>query len=278
MIYQKIHRIFIIIAGENNKKRKIMSDDKAVVQNVQTLLKQFNLELGKFKKSCKKLGTNSDSENIRDAISGSRTTINGLIRTIKEDALDTVQNKTYKTKFKRDFDNLVKQYKMVNVDATRKEREFTVRTSNVQTMNIETHAISDFEREKNQARTQTQTTQQKTLAEKVRRQTLMTNAAIQQEQHEEIVKINRDLGVVNDMFKDLGKLTEQQGEQIEKIEVHVDATADSVEKGTKELDEAKRLQNSLRKKKLISLGIGILILLAFCIPLIIHLTSNSGKS
>ena len=37
---------------------------------------------------------------------------------------------------------------MVNVDATRKEREFTVRTSNVQTMNIETHAISDFEREK----------------------------------------------------------------------------------------------------------------------------------
>ena len=276
MIYQKIHRIFIIIAGENNKKRKIMSDDKAVVQNVQTLLKQFNLELGKFKKSCKKLGSNSDSENIRDAISGSRTTINGLIRTIKEDALDTVQNKTYKTKFKRDFDNLVKQYKMVNVDATRKEREFRVRvsTSNMQTMNIETHAISDFEREKNQARMQTQMAQQKTLAEKVRRQTLMTNAAIQQEQHEEIVKINRDLGVVNDMFKDLGKLTEQQGEQIEKIEVHVDETADSVEKGARELDEAKRLQASLRKKKLISLIIGIVILVAFCVPIIITSTNN----
>ena len=39
-------------------------------------------------------------------------------------------------------------------------------------------------------------------------------------------------------------------------------------------------ENNLRKKDCswISLGIGILILLAFCIPLIIHLTSNSGKS
>ena len=106
----------------------------------------------------------------------------------------------------------------------------------------------------------------------------MTNAAIQQEQHEEIVKINRDLGVVKDMFTDLGKLTEKQGEQIEKIEVQVDDTADSIAKGTKELDEAKRLQASLRKKKLISLFIGIVILLIICIPTIIALTSNSSSS
>ena len=50
------------------------------------------------------------------------------------------------------------------------------------------------------------------------------------------------------MFTDLGKLTEKQGEQIEKIEVQVDDTADSIAKGTKELDEAKRLQASLRKR------------------------------
>ena len=79
------------------------------------------------------------------------------------------------------------------------------------------------------------------------------------------------------MFTDLGKLTEKQGEQIEKIEVQVDDTADSIAKGTKELDEAKRLQASLRKK-LISLAIGILILLIICIPTIVALTSNSSSS
>ena len=79
------------------------------------------------------------------------------------------------------------------------------------------------------------------------------------------------------MFTDLGKLTEKQGEQIEKIEVQVDDTADSIAKGTKELDEAKRLQASLRKKKLISLAIGIVILLVICIPTIIALTSNSSS-
>ena len=251
-----------------------MSGKEPVVEKVQKLLKQFNLELGKFKKACKKLGTKNDSESLRDDIAAGRGSINGLMRTLREDGLDLIQNKTYKTKFKRDFDNLVKQYKEVNATALTSERKFSIRTSNLQSMGIEAHAISDFDREQDQARRHNSTMQQQSLAEKVRRQTLMTNAAIQQEQHEEIVKINRDLGVVNDMFKDLGKLTEQQGEQIEKIEVHVDETADSVEKGARELDEAKRLQASLRKKKLISLIIGIIILVAFCVPIIITTTNN----
>ena len=250
--------------------------DKEVVAKVQRYFKELNTILGNFKKLSKQLGTKSDNEGLRDSIQSLRSKIDSLVRVLKDDGLDLVQKKTYKDKFKRDLDSLMKQYKQLNATALANERKFEVRGSI--SADLGTHAISDFDREQNQARRQTQIAQQKTLAEKVRRQTLMTNAAIQQEQHEEIVKINRDLGVVKDMFTDLGKLTEKQGEQIEKIEVQVDDTADSIAKGTKELDEAKRLQASLRKKKLISLAIGIVILLVICIPTIIALANNSSSS
>ena len=220
--------------------------DKEAVANVQRYFKELNANLGNFKKLSKQLGTKSDNEGLRDSIQSLRSKIDSLVRVLKDDGIELVQKKTYKDKFKRDFDSLMKQYKQLNSTALAKERKFEVRGS--VSADLGTHAISDFDKEQNQARRQTQIAQQKTLAEKIRRQTLMTNAAIQQEQHEESVKINRDLGVVKDMFTDLGKLTEKQGEQIEKIEVQVDDTADSIAKGTKELDEAKRLQASLRKE------------------------------
>ena len=116
-----------------------------------------------------------------------RSKIDSLVRVLKDDGIELVQKKTYKDKFKRDFDSLMKQYKQLNSTALAKERKFEVRGS--VSADLGTHAISDFDREQNQARRQTQIAQQKTLAEKIRRQTLMTNAAIQQEQHEEIVRL-----------------------------------------------------------------------------------------
>ena len=118
--------------------------DKEAVAKVQSYFKELNTNLGNFKKLSKQLGTKSDNEGLRDSIQSLRSKIDSLIRVLKDDGLDLVQKKTYKDKFKRDFDSLMKQYKQLNATALANERKFEVRGNF--SADLGTHAISDFDR------------------------------------------------------------------------------------------------------------------------------------
>ena len=103
--------------------------DKEVVAKVQRYFKELNTILGNFKKLSKQLGTKSDNEGLRDSIQSLRSKIDSLFLVLKDvlkdDGLD--RKKAYKNKFKRDFNTLMRQYKLLNATALANERKFEVR-------------------------------------------------------------------------------------------------------------------------------------------------------
>ena len=148
---------FVISAardGHSDFHRCTIMADKAVA-NVQKYFKELECKLlGNFKKLSKQLGTKSDNEGLRDLIQSLRSKIDSLVRVLKDDGLDRVQKKTYKDKFKSDFDSLMKQYKQLNAAALEKERKFEVRGSKAARSGDPRNLR--FYREQNQARRQTQ--------------------------------------------------------------------------------------------------------------------------
>ena len=83
-----------------------------------------------------------------------------------------------------------------------------------------------------------------------------------------MVKLNKQLENLLDMFKDLNMLVERQGEQIDNIEVQVNAAGDYMEKGIKQLDNAKKSQSKSRKYMCALVIVAVIVLVAICIPLL----------
>lgn len=78
---------------------------------------------------------------------------------------------------------------------------------------------------------------------------------------------------MNQIFKELGSLVHEQGETIDSIEASVERTSDFVQQGAQQLREASTYKNKVRRKKLIFIGIGALILTVI-ILIIVWQTSN----
>lgn len=73
--------------------------------------------------------------------------------------------------------------------------------------------------------------------------------------HKEFLKLEKGVTEVHELFMDLSRLVELQGESVERIEDSVNRAQLDMEKATKELDQAKRKKKAARKKKFILAGI-----------------------
>jgi len=69
--------------------------------------------------------------------------------------------------------------------------------------------------------------------------------------HAEIMKLEKGITEIHEMFIDLSHMVTEQGEVIDRIETHVNNAAAHVESGTGQLEEAKKKQKSARRKKFI---------------------------
>lgn len=81
-----------------------------------------------------------------------------------------------------------------------------------------------------------------------------------QEQEQSIRQLESDISDVNQIFKELGQLVHEQGETIDSIEASVEHTSEYVSQGAQQLREASGYKNKIRRRKLILIGIGALIL------------------
>jgi len=88
--------------------------------------------------------------------------------------------------------------------------------------------------------------------------------------HDDIVKLEKSLRELHDLFLEMAILIENQGEVVDRIETQVTNTRDWVEKGGKNLREAEVMQTKARKKKIWI--IIILIVIAVVLGLIIWLS------
>jgi t-SNARE complex subunit (syntaxin) len=96
-----------------------------------------------------------------------------------------------------------------------------------------------------------------------------------EERKEATSAIHREAVSVREAAQDLANLVNDQDEGITAIESQVTEAKDAVVEGNNDLETTIEYQKALRKKWCFCLIIGVLILLAICIPVLLHLTKSS---
>jgi len=73
--------------------------------------------------------------------------------------------------------------------------------------------------------------------------------------HKEIVRLEKGITEVHEMFLDLSRMVELQGEQVDRIDLGIGQAVDYVEQGRDQLRQAEGKKRSARRKKFILAGI-----------------------
>uniref|UniRef100_A0A1I8HJ20 t-SNARE coiled-coil homology domain-containing protein n=1 Tax=Macrostomum lignano TaxID=282301 RepID=A0A1I8HJ20_9PLAT len=71
--------------------------------------------------------------------------------------------------------------------------------------------------------------------------------------HEDIIKLEKSIKELHDMFLDMAMLVESQGEMVDRIEYNVQQAVDYVEAAKRDTKKAVKYQSKARKKKIILL-------------------------
>jgi hypothetical protein len=86
------------------------------------------------------------------------------------------------------------------------------------------------------------------------------NEAVVLEQERGVEELEATVREVNEIFKDMAELVNEQGEKIDFIDATVTEAADHVDKGTKDLEVAEKIQKKTRSKRWLLI---IFVILAF---------------
>jgi len=181
-----------------------------------------------------------------------------------EHALDPRQWKLQRERLQADFTKALDNFQRAQRSAAQKEKEAIKKYRNqggVQPPGAE-GTLVDIEggQAGGQARTQMMLEEESNLEQL-------------QERERAVRQLEADIGDVNQIFKDLAAMVHDQGEIVDSIEANVETASIRVGEGTEQLMQAERYQNKARRKKIILLIIG-LIILAIIIGVIVHSTKN----
>lgn len=83
--------------------------------------------------------------------------------------------------------------------------------------------------------------------------------------HADIMKLEKNIKELHDMFMDMAMMIENQGEIIDRIEYNVQNTAEYAEKAKEEIIQALNLQKKSRKLKLIIIGVVIIVIIIIAV-------------
>jgi len=93
--------------------------------------------------------------------------------------------------------------------------------------------------------------------------------------HDDIMKLERQVLEVAELFKDLATLVDVQQDTIDTIEHRIESAKGHVDKGTEAVIEAEKLQKSGRKRTCIIIAIVLVVLIVILAPV---LTKAFGKA
>lgn len=89
--------------------------------------------------------------------------------------------------------------------------------------------------------------------------------------HNEVLKLEKSIHDIKDMFTETAFLIEKQGEQINSVEYFAKNTTDDVESGKKSLKRAEKRSDRLKKRKIkIIIIVGIIIFFILLIILFLN--------
>jgi syntaxin 1A/syntaxin 1B/2/3 len=233
----------------HSKTLASIGEDKDHQKNLDALMDDANAEIQKTRKRIKdleaknkKAGAENGKANLtseqRIRLTQTTNVTQKFIEVVTE--YQEVQQK-YKTKFK---DRLERQFKIVKPNATKEEVEKMVESPEPQLF-----------------------AQQILLGP----QHAEAKKALYdiQERHQDIVKLEKSILELHQLFLDMAVMVDAQGDMINQIENYVSSAADNTNKGVEEMRKAVKLQKASRKKMccVLVLIIIIVIVVAVAVPL-----------
>ncbi|KAK3920510.1 Syntaxin-1B [Frankliniella fusca] len=96
--------------------------------------------------------------------------------------------------------------------------------------------------------------------------------------HQEIIKLERSIRDLRDMFVEMSLLVERQGDMINNIERQVQQTRDHVEAGEKMAKKAIKYQSKFKKKRCILYSILAVILVILVVVIILQFVPTTGSN
>lgn len=160
-----------------------------------------------------------------------------------------------KTKMKRDFQNVLSSFQ----DVQRKSAEYQksyVDSAKQAIQESEEAQGSYRDDEEESSRSQVQALQSPRLLDDAE---IEFNETLIEERESEIQNIEAGITELNEIFRDLGTMVTQQGNQIDSIEANVDNVAMNTQTASAELTKAQRYQKNSRNRKLCLMMILIII-------------------
>ncbi|CAF0967237.1 unnamed protein product [Adineta steineri] len=97
--------------------------------------------------------------------------------------------------------------------------------------------------------------------------------------HGDIIKLEKSIKELHDMFIDMAALVQTQGEMIDRIEFNVVQSENFVKAASTDTKKAVKFQSAARRKKIILIVILVIVVIVIVLVLIVYFaTKNSGSS
>ncbi|XP_061184010.1 syntaxin-7-like [Saccostrea echinata] len=246
----------------NMKFSKICNEIKANISNI-------NVGANSVEKLMRAIGTDRDSLETRDRIHEVSTKTNKIVqettrqmRTIAAMTGLERQQKFQVDRLKNDFQDSVQRFTSLQKRAAEQVKK-TVKLSSQKPKPKSSGGWMDDEDDEVKFLEQ----ERKREEQQIQDQIIEDDLALIRDREERIRQLESDILDVNEIFKDLATLVNEQGETIDSIEANVDKAYTNVESGTSQLSKAAEYQRKSRKKMCILLV--ILVIIAAVVTIII---------
>lgn len=231
----------------NGVDNKDLSNFEEISEHIGTNVIKINNGANELTKAMRILGTERDSIGLRDRIHERSQSTNEIIADTTKlmKRLARTRNISQSQKFqlerlRNDFEESVKRFTELQKKAAEK-----VRTSKSVRPPPQTATLIDFTDDDEEALIEKERRREQLLQQQ---EVIEEDTALILEREERIRQLEGDILDVNEIFKELGTMVNQQGDQIDSIEANIETACSRVEGGVGQLKKAEMYQKRSRKK------------------------------
>eukprot|EP00118_Oscarella_pearsei_P014445 m.123638 g.123638 ORF g.123638 m.123638 type:complete len:301 (+) comp37827_c1_seq1:72-974(+) len=247
-------------SGSSYQSFEAFKDFGGRCQKVSNSIQAITAKTSQMEKLLRQVGTSSDALGLRHrlsklrievqhAVAGSASAVKQLERDVRSSSgavqrTDVIRFERLKT----EYSDCVKRYQKALTATMEAERTSLPPHVLLQGRRDGSSLVQEDDYE-NQNLMDAEQRRQEELEHLQRQEQIVDFHETEIEEREEAIRtIESDMVEVNEIFRDLGTLVHEQGEQIDLIETHITTTKGRVEDGTQQLRKAKEYQKKARTK------------------------------
>ncbi|XP_032682150.1 syntaxin-12 isoform X2 [Odontomachus brunneus] len=238
-------------------------------ENITTNIYTINTSWRTLEKAYKNIGTNKDSQGLRDKVHVTQLSTNQVVtQTSKDIARLTVlmrrgdkQQKLQIEKLTTDFKDALQRYSYMQKSIVEKMKRHILTISNIE------NTMDGDDADETQSLLLAQEQQHRST-----QRTLEFQQGLLLEREERIKRIEGDILDVNQIMRELAALVHQQGDTIDTIDNHIENVHGNVELGAQELVKGSNYQSKFRRKVYILMLLAIIVVIVLIVILVTKLS------